>query len=417
MNENISKFLVEGCNTKESFVRDSLIEIYSAIDAPVSIDSIEFSEVYESTYQILGQTSDYEFTYSAEIGYDRQEQYIDEERVYDKDLQKTITRNVVKTRTVTDWQPYNGSATKKGAGFTELSNDDTVDLGDMDEIIACKCAGFGYEETEVALNGSPVSDPEILSKVVFAEPTAADLHYVTERGAIKPGIEVESEMPGDHIRNLRMQRKVLNTEATVFAVRRFKTAFNFDGKTHFARQFTTEKSPQIFCSYRKEDATLEDLKKNCEEEIKNDPIYKKNEDMGMYCGMGLFASIAVVFLCMIIPVIPPALAFLGIVVAIISGVLMSRFNKKRDAQKKLIQEKFEQLQKDHKKELQHQKAELLNARLALMGEEPLTELEMQRFKLKNTHYLSSNYSEDGFGELDANGNLKQDEELEEDDDE
>lgn len=412
MEENLSKFLVEGCHTKESFVRDSLIEIYSSIDAPVTIDSIELSDVHESTYQILGQTADYEITYSSEIGYDRQEQYLDEERVYDKDLQRTITRNVVKTRTVTDWQPYNGTVTKKGAFLNELTNNDTVDLGDLDETVACQFAGFCYEESEVCFNGTPVSDPEKLSAIDFVEPTSNDIDYAVECGAIKPKVEFESEMPGDHHRNLKITWKANNVVPTVFAVNRFKAAFDFDGKTHYARQFTTERLPGIFCSYRKNDDVLADLKKNCEEEIKNDPIYKKNEDMGMYCGLGLFGGIAVVFLCMIISAIPPILALFGGVIAIVSGILMSRFNKKRDAQKKLIQEKFEQLQKDHKKELQKQKAELLNARFAMMGLDPLTDLEMERFKLKNTHYLSTNYSEDGFGEL-----VEDEEELEDEDDE
>ncbi len=399
MNENLSKFLVRGCHTKESFVRDSLIEIYSAIDAPVSIDSIKLSEVYESTYQILGQTANYEITYSSEIGYDRSEQYLDEEKVYDNDLQRTVTRNVVKTRIVTDWQPYNGTITKKGAAFNELTNNDTVDLGDLDETVACQFAGFCYEKPEVCLNGTPVGDPKSLAEVGFVEPTSADIDYVVKRGAITPLVETKSEMPGDHQRNVKITYKANDVEPTVFAVNRFKAAFDFDGKTHYARQFTTELLPGIFCSYKKNDDALEDIKKNCEEEIKNDPICKKNEEQGMYCGIGLFAGVAVVFLCMIISAIPPILALFGGAVAIVSGVLMNRFNKKREAQKKIITEKYERMQKDYQKELQKQKAELLNARFSKMGLEPLTDLEMERFKLKNTHYLSTNYSEDGFGEL------------------
>lgn len=399
MQENISKFLVQGCHTKESFIRDSLIEIYSSIDAPVTIDSVEFSDVHESTYQILGQTADYEITYSSEIGYDRQEQYVDTEKYYDKDLQKTLTRNVVKTRTVTDWQPYNGTVTKKGSAFKELTNNDKVDLGDFDETVSYCCAGFGYEESMAALNGDPVEDPEKIDAIKFAEPTDSDIDYLVSLGSIRPKVDFESEMPGDRHRNLKLTYKAKNVIPSIFAVNRFKASFDFDGKTHFARQFTTELLPQIFCSYRKSDNVLEDLKKNCEEEIKNDPICKKNEDLGLYCGIGLVGGIILVFLCMIISAIPPVIAFFGVIVAVISGILMSRFNKKRDAQKKMIQEKFEQMQKDHKKDVQKQKVELLNARFAMMGLEPLTKFEMERFGLKNTHYLSSNYSEKGLDEL------------------
>lgn len=398
MEGNSLKFLVEGCQTKEGFVRDSLIEIYSSIDAPVTIDSIELSDVHESTYQILGQTSDYEITYSSEIGYDRQEQYVDQESVYDKDLQRTITKNVVKTRTVTDWQPYNGTVTKKGAAFKELANNDTVDLEDLDETVYYRFGGFGYEEAEVCLNGTPVGDPERLAAVNFVEPTTDDIDDVVRMGSSRPRVEFETEMPGDRHRNLKMTYKANNVEPTVFAVNRFKAAFDFEGKTHYTRQFTTEKIPQIFCSYRKEDTVLEDLKKSCEEEIKSDPIYKKNEDMGVYCGTALFAGVGLAFLCMIIPAIPPMFALLGVVTAVVSGILMFQFNKKRDAQKELIQEKFEQLQKDHKKEIQKQKAELLNARFAMMGLEPLTDFEMERFKLKNAHNLSNNYAGDWFVE-------------------
>lgn len=399
MEEKISKFLVEGCRTKDSFIRDSLIEIYSSIDAPVSIDSIEFSDVYESTYQIMGQTADYEISYSAEIGYDRQEQYVAQKKEWDSNLGKHVMRNVIETRTVTDWQPYNGTVTKKGAAFMELTNDDKVDLGDLDEKV-CGCYGdYGYEKSEVALNGDPAINPEKIAAIDFVEPTSYQSDYLLEKGAFGPTNEVKWEMPGDHNRNLRMTYKAQNIVPTVFAVKRFKSAFEFDGKTHFSKQFTTELLPQIFCSYRKKDDVLEDLKKNCDEEVKNDPVYKKNDDLGTYAGLGMFAGIVLVFLCMIISAIPPMLAFFGVIIAIISGILKFKvFDRKRNERKKMITDKFDQMQKDHKKDIQKQKVELLNARFAMMDWEPLTELELERFKLKNTHSLSTNYDENGYKE-------------------
>lgn len=413
MEENVSKFLVEGCHTKESFVRDSLIEIYSAIDAPVSIDSIELSDVYESTYQILGQTSDYEISYTAEIGYDRQEQYVDTEEVYDKDLQRRITKNVIKTRTVTDWQPYNGTVTKKGAAFNEITNDDTVDLGDLDEITAIRYGSYSYEEAEVTLNGSAVDPGEL----VFIEPTDSDIYSLISHGAIRPTVNTESEMPGDRSRNVRIDYKVHNTEVTVFAVKRFKAAFDFEGQTHFAKQFTTEHIPQIYCSYTEKDNVLEDLKKQCEEAIANDPEYKANTDKQQKMQYGFFGGVALIVLGMIISAIA-FIAAIGLVACIACGIMMSKCNKIRNARKKEIEEKYEALKKDHKKELQRQKAELLNARLAMMGEAPLSEDEMQRFKLKNSHYLSHNYSKNGDGMLDENGNIIEEaEETDEDDDE
>ena len=409
MQEKVEKFLVEGCHTRESFVRDSLIEIYSSIDAPVTIDSIELSEVHESTYQILGQTADYEITYSSEIGYDRVEQYIDYEKQYDTELKQYITRKVVKNRTVTDWQPYNGTVTKKGGAFKELTNTDNVDLGDMDESVSRCFAGYGYEESLVTLNGNPVVDRERIAAVNFVDPSDADIQRLVEYGAISPKVEFESEMPGDKHRNLKMTYKADNITPTVFAVNRFKAAFEFDGKTHFAKQFTTELVPQIFCSYKGKDDKLESMKSSCEEEIKNDPTYKKFDDFSTYSTLGLVGGIIMVFLCMIISALPPIIAIIGVILAIVSGVMMSQFNKKREAQKKVITEKYKSMQEDYQKELQAKKQELLNARFALMGLEPLTEEEAKRFKLKNTHYLSQNYRGDGWGESDDEEELETDE--------
>lgn len=93
--------------SKEKFIRDSLVEIYSAADAPVAINDIELSEPVADTAVVVRQFTMYNIeSYNVEIGYDSKEQYIDTERVYDSTLKEYVTREVVKERTVTKWQPY-----------------------------------------------------------------------------------------------------------------------------------------------------------------------------------------------------------------------------------------------------------------------------------------------------------------------
>ncbi len=380
MSGNVLNAVLEGSQTKKGFIRDSLIKIYSAIDAPVTIDSLEISEAYESTYQLLSQITEYNLDVRAEIGYDRQEQYIAQETRYDSNLKMNVTKNVVKTRTVTDWQPYSTSAVKEGYAATELTNNDAVDLGEEDSGY-----NFDYDEASIIASGTASDNEEKINAIDFAEPTVEAVDHVITYGAIRPKVECKSEIPGDHSRNVNISYKATEASQCVYAVNRYKAAFTLDGKTHYTRQFVCEKSPQIFCNYYSKDDEIENIRDKCKEEIKNDPEFIKYSQYNKYTTYGIIGGLAI---ALILGNILGVAVILGALIAIASYIIKSKiFKPKCDNRKKEIQAKYDSMKDIHEKEVQTQKAEKLNARLSMMGMEPLSEQEMKKF-LSSKHTLS-----------------------------
>lgn len=109
-------------HSKEQFLRAAMIKLASDIETPIDVVKADFGEVKESVKEVILCTAHVESDYTASIGYDRQEQYQTTESKFlsegdwytCKGVQKRADRSgsyqvdVIKTRTVTDWQPYSG---------------------------------------------------------------------------------------------------------------------------------------------------------------------------------------------------------------------------------------------------------------------------------------------------------------------
>ena len=109
-------------HTKEQFLRAVMIKTASDLKTPVDVVKADFGEVKESVKEVILCGGQVESDYSASIGYDREEEYRTTERKqlsagdwYTRDgVRKRAdysggyTVDVIKTRTVTDWQPYSG---------------------------------------------------------------------------------------------------------------------------------------------------------------------------------------------------------------------------------------------------------------------------------------------------------------------
>lgn len=388
---------ITGKQTKEGFLRDSLVELYSACDAPETIDSVELQEVNESDYQFLACNAEFEGEFTAEIGYDRKEQYLDEVREYNADLKKYVSRTVVKERVVTDWRPHSGRIHKERASLKELGNNDTTDYGDLDPELMEKYGNYGYSKEEVVVNGQVNVEEETLAKHIFTEPTKGDMSDVLAQAEIYAEAEVRSELPGDHYRNFRPEIKPTKYDFTVYSAKRFKTAFDFRGKTHFLKQFTTEQHPTIYCSAMNSDDEAYMLHMAEKKELDTDPIIQKSKQIVMYGQYAFFGCIAlaILFGC-ILPmiadfsgVVPFILCVLGAIISYV-GVCKS-FQKRIDKQTKIIQDRFQYEKDSHFRKLQEKKIGLLNARLVMMGQQPLSEAELLRFNENNKHQLDANY--------------------------
>ena len=83
--------------SQEEFLRDALISLSQDAKTPVDILTCNFGEVTQTKNQYLFIDANVTINYTCTIGIDRKEEY------WDSSAQK------YKTRTVTDWSPFNGS--------------------------------------------------------------------------------------------------------------------------------------------------------------------------------------------------------------------------------------------------------------------------------------------------------------------
>ena len=129
-NDEIIKFVLVPDSSIEStkalskeFMRAVFIKI-AGEDVPLDlISSVNFKDFKCEPYELLSKSMDFELSYSASVGYNRQEPYLDTEyyteRVNGQNVQRT--RQVTKYRTVVDWRPISG--TYRSSQFHSTSND------------------------------------------------------------------------------------------------------------------------------------------------------------------------------------------------------------------------------------------------------------------------------------------------------
>lgn len=100
---------------KKEFLREALIDLTKSKETPVDVLDCEFGEIVEKEREYILVTGDVDLNYSCTVGYDRQEEYYEQVRDYEKERVYNngvkYYKNVKKTRTVTDWSPFSGTRT------------------------------------------------------------------------------------------------------------------------------------------------------------------------------------------------------------------------------------------------------------------------------------------------------------------
>ncbi len=369
--------------TKDRFVRDTLIRLYSAGDALEFIDGVELTEPQSSTSQFLLNYGFYDVEYSCEIGYDRDEQYITEEEYYDKDLQKHLKRPVVKTRTVTDWRPHNACEKGIPGNAVEYMCNDAVHEG-ADPILFLSCcpsfSDFRSDDLDVDEDGN----------IAFETPESSDLksaHDTCERMAVS---YVKSDrLPGDKQRNFTEQAVTTAEEhRIVVAVNHWRCSFELGGETHHATQYANTPHPSIRCSYKKSDDMISELAQAQKDEIASNEEIQKLSKIGKYCSFGFIGGL--LGACALGSVASGLAIFLGIAAFAALGV--SFFLKKKvDAIEDAIKEKYDAMRADYKQTVCNRKIELLNARLAMMGQPALNETELAMFDPETERQLTTSF--------------------------
>ncbi len=392
MSKKITYFgFAENEMNKEKFLRGAYVELYSAIDAPENIDSVQFSDVFVERAELVKFETTYNIDYTMEIGYDREEQYIDKEEYYDKDLKKYLTRNVVKSRTVTDWQPYQGTANELcGKAISYYKDGDSIDIGDKDEDISDSYSNFRID-TETALKGLKSRKATEEEAKDFTVPSESDFDYFASMCATNSNFyqQILHKLPGDKHRNFFANWSAEFMYAAVHAVDRYKLTFDYEGHKCFIKQLATEALPNIYCSYKYTDTVDEGIKEAEQTKLNTDPEFQKKVKLYQ---TGTLASLGFGLLCAGFSSFLGVFAIIGIIAAVIGFIVSYKVGKKMEAQLKEIKAEYKQKRDAHKKEVQNNKLKLLETRFAKMGFAPLTEEEKERFLLDKNHTLTALYA-------------------------
>ena len=165
--------------TKEEFLRDVYITL-AKNDAPFSAFESKTGEVTDLEERIFSCSGTASAEYSASIGYDRVETYIDievkREKVGDQWIEKK--EPVSKTRTVTDWRPYTGKINEVSVSFIKNL--------DVEGHFSTGYQKGYYTRTDEAVD---VSDLKYSKMLAYEE-------EIQEA--------VKSELPGDRYRDLKV---------------------------------------------------------------------------------------------------------------------------------------------------------------------------------------------------------------------
>ncbi len=364
---------------KEKFVRDAYIELYSATDAPVEIDEVEFSEPLVEPALLLSQIVEFDVDYTAEIGYHRREQYLDEEQYYNADLKKYLTRTVVKERVVTDWQPYRGDKKDVPAWNHEVLVDgDSADIGDKDPEIASQYGNYHIDVKEVlrGVDGVLVEaeeselfheiDDNVVARTATSSVTNQFFHNY-----------LNSELPGDENRNFRCDWKPTGVISAEYLMDRYKLGFDYNGHKCFVKQCASEPYPNIYCSYKYVDEVANKILTDKKNEAETDPSFQRNAKLYKYLTLGSFGLF---FLSIALSMANSTLGIIGIVAAIaLFAFTYFVFGKTMKKQGDAIEQKYDHMMKEHKDEIRNKKIEALNKRFAQMGMEPISKEEIKRF--------------------------------------
>ena len=383
MEYNIHYKKLIGKQTKEDFVRKAYVKLYSAVDFPANND-VQFSDVCENTVQIAKQLSYFDIDYTAEIGYNREEQYADKESYYNKELGKTMTRTVIKNRTVTDWQPYSGKAVdKSGTAAKIISVGNETDLGDLNEEQSSKYFDYSFDLFDAI---SEDGETEVIDSEGegFAEISDKSRSALIGNCYKEAEFATEHELPGDTHRNFRTNRTIKYEIPFLYSVVARKLAFYIDGEPHFVKQLSTEKEPRIYCSYKNVNSAENVTKNEMQQVFDSDPELAQ---LNKYYRYGTLGSLGLFIGSIALSTFAPILG-IGILIAVIAFlysyfVIGKKIKEKTDAVQKVFDEKRAQLENT----AQQQKIEALNNRFLSMGLEALTAEEIKQFDPSKRHRL------------------------------
>jgi len=199
--------------TQEEFLRSTYIDLAVSTTTPTDILKSEFGTVKEKELEYILVQADVSINYSCTIGYDRKETY------YQGDTKKT--------RTVTDWKPFHGSASSEEVVLVENSLEAGV---------------YRATRARITLQTSEDSSFEVLNTdAVTVSQDAIQLGKTSCVDACFNGVK----LPGD-----RQKDKDYSGTATIkgleaIVLPAYDVAYKYEGKSYDVKGFACGKASRL----------------------------------------------------------------------------------------------------------------------------------------------------------------------------
>ena len=383
--------------TKDDFVRYAWLE-FARQNVDEELFNSDFEPVSVTECQVYEKFLNAKVSFTASIGYDREEPYIDYEtyyekepyigyeEYYDKNLQCKMTRQVTKYKDVkrqrqvtkykkvTDWNSYANSTTVSGIGFAENFDGPFYEslfvssFVNRDESLAEECEGNDVRES---------------AKSDAMRNIAEQMHK-----------DVEKELPGDRSKDVLLKiDEITGMIENLYDVELYTATINFKGKNYQKYAYPFGEMPVDGDKIKNEKDPYQielELRKKAKEENEKD---EKGETKEIWMRDKLYFAITMVLIlassivsCTVRYLAPVIILF---VLSLASFIVSMIFYKKnaitvKNEIKDRIKERNKKLESDvmqYSENYSKKMFEALNKKLLSLGLEPFGEDEFYGRKI------------------------------------
>ncbi len=357
-NGNCKKYVIDSEYTKEDFLRRAWVQLAKEKIAEEVFD-LDFSEVKEKERVILNESGNAKVSYSASVGYDRQEPYIDYESYREKVGDKYVTRQrqVTKYKTVTDWSPISGETSVEC--FSYVQNDDEypdVNIRRFKNCMYSAKIGIQHEAAE-----------DVAKRVEVSQRAKSESAEKLKESA---GSAVRRHLPGDQDRDFSYGIKDLEvTNSELYIVKEYSATIKVGEKCYTKTAYPFGDS----VVFGDDIPVKADIDKEIEKEKKSlyTTVWEKS------CNT-VFLSMILSVVSILVSLLIPVTSIMVIAVLVAAGAFAYSlvFSKITEtATEKAIDEKC----KEYSEKFAEKQTDLLNKKLKSLGFEPLCEADLVEY--------------------------------------
>lgn len=215
--------------SKDEFLRNVLKQITMNIESPANIMTAKFKSVEEHTTEILILQSSVNVEMSGSVGYDKEEQYQTTEKKFvnegDRyiiqgvqkraDTSKKYEVDVIKTRTVTDWSPFNGTQNQKVEGVISTEDDKENELVSL----------FQKERNHFKDESLTVEDSMEIPTSVYKR-AVSRCEFLAS---------IYCTWPGDHHKDERYKYDTSVEDISLVILPYYEVKFEYEGNEYYAK--------------------------------------------------------------------------------------------------------------------------------------------------------------------------------------